>query len=188
MDIDIFKLLMLFDAVILLLRIFIKEITLSNNLKNVPHAFSSCAVLCLVPQSCWTLWDPRDCNLPGSSVNGILQVRILEWVTMPSSRGSCQPWDWSQFPHCRWILYWLRPQGCPRIPEWVAYPFSRGLSQPRNWTRARNQTGHFHHDKYKKVTSNLSFWCFFGCAVRPVGSKFPNQGLNPGHSSESTEF
>ena len=29
---------------------------------------------------------------------------------------------------------------------------------------------------------------FFGCAVRPVGSKFPKQGLNPGHSSESTEF
>ena len=34
-----------------------------------------------------------DCNLPGSSVHGILQARILEWVAMPSSRGSSQPRD-----------------------------------------------------------------------------------------------
>ena len=37
-------------------------------------------------QSCWTLCDPMGCNLPGSSVHGILQARILEWVVMPSSR------------------------------------------------------------------------------------------------------
>ena len=30
---------------------------------------------------------------------GILQARILEWVTMPSSRGSSQPMDWTQVPH-----------------------------------------------------------------------------------------
>ena len=47
-------------------------------------------VLCLVAQSCLTLCDPMDCSLPGSSVQGILQGRILEWVAMPSSRGySC---------------------------------------------------------------------------------------------------
>ena len=34
-----------------------------------------------------------DCSLPGSSVHGILQARILEWVAMPSSRGSSQPRD-----------------------------------------------------------------------------------------------
>ena len=34
-----------------------------------------------------TLWDPMDCNPPGSSVHGILQARIVEWVAMPSSRG-----------------------------------------------------------------------------------------------------
>ena len=41
-------------------------------------------------QSCPTLCDPMD---SGSSVHGILQVRILEWVAMPSSRGSLQPRD-----------------------------------------------------------------------------------------------
>ena len=38
-----------------------------------------------------TLCDPMDCSLPGSSVHGILQAKILEWVAMPSSRGSSQP-------------------------------------------------------------------------------------------------
>ena len=66
---------------------------------------------------------------------GILQARILEWVAMPSSRGSSQPRDQTQVPHCRRILYHLSHQGSPRILEWVAYPFSRGTSQPRNWTR-----------------------------------------------------
>ena len=44
-------------------------------------------------QSCPTLCDPMDCNPPGSSVHGILQARILEWVARPSSRGSSQPRD-----------------------------------------------------------------------------------------------
>ena len=42
----------------------------------------------LVAQLCLTLCDPTDCSLPGSFVHGILQTRILEWVAMPSSRGS----------------------------------------------------------------------------------------------------
>ena len=36
-------------------------------------------------QLCLILHDPMDCSPPGSSVHGILQARILEWVTMPSS-------------------------------------------------------------------------------------------------------
>ena len=47
-------------------------------------------MLCLVAQSCPTLCSPMDCLLPDSSVHGILQTRILEWVAMPSSRGSSQ--------------------------------------------------------------------------------------------------
>ena len=45
--------------------------------------------VCAQPfQSCPTLCDTMDCSSPGSSVHGILQARILEWVAMPSSRGS----------------------------------------------------------------------------------------------------
>ena len=41
-----------------------------------------------VAHSCTTLWDPMDCSLPGSSVHGIFQARILEWVAISFSRGS----------------------------------------------------------------------------------------------------
>ena len=40
-----------------------------------------------------TLQDPLDSSPPGSSVRGILQARMLEWIAMPSSRGSSQPRD-----------------------------------------------------------------------------------------------
>ena len=44
-------------------------------------------------QSCLTLCDSMDCNLPGSSANGFLQASIQEWVTMPSAKGSAQSRD-----------------------------------------------------------------------------------------------
>ena len=44
-------------------------------------------------QLCLTLCYSMDCSLPGSSAPGVLQTRILEWVAMPSSRGSSQPRD-----------------------------------------------------------------------------------------------
>ena len=55
-----------------------------------PFSFS---VLHLVVQWCLTLCDPMNCSPPGSSVLGIFQARIPEWVAMPSSRGSSQPRD-----------------------------------------------------------------------------------------------
>ena len=47
----------------------------------------------LLAQLCLTLCNPIDCSQPGSSVPGILQTRILEWVAMPTSRGSSPPRD-----------------------------------------------------------------------------------------------
>ena len=47
----------------------------------------------LVAQSCPTLCDPMDCSPPGSFVHGILQARIVAWVTIPFSRGSSRPTD-----------------------------------------------------------------------------------------------
>ena len=42
------------------------------------------------------LYDPVDCNLQGSSIHGIFQARILEWVAISFSRGSFQPRDWTR--------------------------------------------------------------------------------------------
>ena len=61
-------------------------------------------------QSCPTLCDPMDCSPPDSSVHGILQARILEWVAMPFSRGSSWPRKGTcvSYVSCtgdRWVLY-----------------------------------------------------------------------------------
>ena len=54
-----------------------------------------------VTQSCPTLCDPVDCSPPGSSVHGILQARILEWVAISFSRGSSQTRGCNPgLPHC----------------------------------------------------------------------------------------
>ena len=53
----------------------------------------------LVAQLCLTLCDPVDCSPPGSSVRGILQARILEWVAISFSRESSQPRDRTRVSH-----------------------------------------------------------------------------------------
>ena len=55
-------------------------------------------MLCLneVAQSCLILCDPMDCSLPGSSVHGIFQAKVLEWVAISFSRRSSQPRDRTQ--------------------------------------------------------------------------------------------
>ena len=68
----------------------------------------------LVAQSCPTLCDPMDYSLPGFSVHGILQARILEWVAMPFSRGSSWHRDRTMvFLLCRQMFTLWAYQGIP---------------------------------------------------------------------------
>ena len=63
-------------------------------------------------QSRQTLFEPMNCSLPGSSVHGILQSRILKWVAMPFSRGSSQPRDGtlvSCLPHRQAVFVFVFP-------------------------------------------------------------------------------
>ena len=68
-----------------------------------------------------TLLDSMEYNPPGSSVHGIFQARILEWVAMPSSRGSSQPKDLTciSYVSCigRRVLYHSRHLGS-QLPKW----------------------------------------------------------------------
>ena len=48
-------------------------------------------MVCVCAQCCLTLWNPIDCSLPGSSVHGLSQAGILEWVAISYSRGSSNP-------------------------------------------------------------------------------------------------
>ena len=77
------------------------------------HLFPFKFLVCVHAKSlqlCPTLCDPMDCSPPGSSVHAVLQARILEWVAMPSSRGSAQPRDQTCISDIssvgRQVLYW----------------------------------------------------------------------------------
>ena len=76
----------------------------------------------LVAQSCPTLCDPRDCSPLVSSVHGIFQARILEWVAISSSRGSSQRLN----PRLLYLLHWqagslpnLHYSGISLIVKWL---------------------------------------------------------------------
>ena len=90
-----------------------KEISRSLSDSNV----SKVAILmCVRAQLCPTLCDPMDCSPPRSSVHGISQARILEWVAIPLSRRNSWPKDQTCiFCIGRWILYcWATWEG----PKW----------------------------------------------------------------------
>ena len=63
----------------------------------------------VVSDSC----DPADCSLPGSSVHGILQAKMLEWVAFPSPGDLPDQGLNPGLLHCRQILYCLSKQGRP---------------------------------------------------------------------------
>ena len=75
--------------------------------------------------------DTMDFSPPGSSVHGILQARILEWVAFCFSRGSSQPRDQTQVSHTAggFFTVWAT-WGSLRKLKWVAFPFSRDLPDP----------------------------------------------------------
>ena len=75
-----------------------------------PKQVVKCVHACMLSHfSHVQLCNPMDCNPLGSSVQGVLQARILEWVAMPSSRGSSQPKDQTHISYSscigRWVLY-----------------------------------------------------------------------------------
>ena len=105
-----------------------------------------CSPCSLVTQLCLTLCNPMDCSLPGSSLHGISQAKILEWVDIAFSRGLSQPRGWNHVSCIgRWVLsHWatreapcfmafelrtiyLSPGSLPEVflPLWVPLP-SRG--------------------------------------------------------------
>ena len=119
-------------------------------------------------QSYPTLCDPMDYSLPGSSVPGILQARILEWGVMPSSRRSSWPRDqthvscigrqviyhWNHLGSLGTLMKVKVIQLCLTLCDLMDYtvygilharihPFSRGSSQSRNQTQVSCIAGGF---------------------------------------------
>ena len=98
-------------------------------LKSLCHP---CVNACML--SCAGLCNPLDCSPPGCSVQGISQARILEWVAVPSSRGSSQPRDQTLLSQASWtstqVLYHEHHLGSPSSPQECAVSGKATMTKP----------------------------------------------------------
>ena len=90
-------------------------------------------------QSCPTLCDPKDCSLPGSSVQGTLQARTLERVAMPSSREGISPTKGPnmhllQLLFCRQILYCWATRGAS-VPSTLVCFRGKQYNKTKFWVQ-----------------------------------------------------
>ena len=108
-----------------------------------------------VAQSCPTLCDSMDCSLPGSSIHGIFQARILEWIAISFSRGTSWPRNWTQVSCIvgRCFTVWATVVGmlnaqmlCFFIGSWSYHPGAGGAQERACilWTTAWSCKGSYH--------------------------------------------
>ena len=94
-------------------------------LQNADFFLLPCTYACVLSRV-QLFCDPMDCGPPGSSVYGILQARILEWVVIPFSRGSSQPKDWT-LVSCiagRFYIIWTTTEDPYDIHSYLICDFS----------------------------------------------------------------
>ena len=122
--------------------------------------------ICLHGQSYLILCDPMDYSPPGSSVHGILQERVMQWVAIPFSRGSPQPRDGTWVSCIAGRFFTAEPLGKPKINEshsvlpyscdpmdyrlhgilqtrmleWLAVPFPKDVPFLKGSSQHRDQT------------------------------------------------
>ena len=92
----------------------VARFSISRNGVKVSHLSKS---ELLFGQWCPTLCHPMDCSPPGSSLHGILQARILEWVAIPFSSRSSQPRDPTQVSHTASGFFTISKK-LPKVPSW----------------------------------------------------------------------
>ena len=145
----------------------------------------------LIVQLCVTLCDPMDCSPPGSSVQEILQARILEWLAFPFSRGSSRPRDWTRVSCITgwfftvWAMKllfhsWRKcvlmglggPQGCFRAGESFKTIRSKWKSLSPVWLLVRP---HRLHSPWNSPGQNTGVGSLF-----LLQGIFPTQGSSPG--------
>ena len=121
------------------------------------------ACLCVAVFSCGQLWDLMNYSPPGSSVHGILQARIWEWVAMPSSKGSSRPKDWT---HISCLLYW-ELGSLPLTPPGKSFPPQTREQFPiYNWLNLIKT--YFSRIRLRKTSDKEEqqvFCCFLLCWV-----------------------
>ena len=113
-------------------------------------------------QSCLSLCDPMDCSPPGSSVLGILQARILQWVTMPSSRG--------RSPGTKPKSSALQVDSLPPANPWITVNESESCSVVSDSSWPHGLYSPWNSPGQNTGVGSLSL----------LQGIFPTQGLNPG--------
>ena len=109
-------------------------------------------------KSCTTFFDPIDCNLPGTSVHGIFQARVLEWIAISFSRGSSQSRDWTQVSCIagRHFTVWAIREAHTCIASLtINIPHQNGTFV----TFAESTLRHHNHLKFI-VNITIHSWCF----------------------------
>ena len=127
----------------------------------------------LVVQLCPTLCDSMDCSLSGSSVHGIVQARILEWVAIPFSRGCSQPRDqtWVSCIAGRFFTIYTQTHTYIYILFWILFHYeSESCSVVSNFL--------WPHGLYRPWNSPGQNTKMGSCSL--LQGIFPTQGLNPG--------
>ena len=130
----------------------------------------SVKVKVLFAQSCLTLCDPMGCSTPGSSVHGILQARILEWVAIRFSRESSWPGNWTRSPSLQADSSPSEPLGKPQLflihflrqfqkEHHISYYF---LEEKLKYFRI------LHYFKYFKILKGIQSCCWFPPAFHVV--------------------
>ena len=132
--------------------------------------------MCSVAWSCPPLCSPMDCNPPGSSVHGILQAKILEWVAIPFSKGTSWPRDqtWVSCTAGRFFIVWVTSE------PWKIFMLSLKVSEHR---------GH----GVPSFVGYKNFWHLGFTYPRPpvIGSGFPQLTeltMKPSYNCLSVEF
>ena len=122
-------------------------------------------------QLCPTPWDSMDCSLPGSSVHGFLQARILEWVAMPCSRESSPPRD-SIHVFCitaRLFIHWATweaPYRKTKMPKLT--PYFSGLFPARGFQLYIPKWTQFSFSNLISISLMLSALFFFFSLSSPT--------------------
>ena len=149
----------------------IQQILAIWSLVSQPFLSPACLLVVSPAQSCPTLCDPMDCSPPGSFVHEILQARILEWISIPFSRGSSWSRDWilGLLP-CRQVLFCLSHQGSSDGFSWSCgikkvdlkkLPLHSPpicVSALSSYMSAPNSTCESHPVEGQCSTNPMSFW------------------------------
>ena len=116
-----------------------------------------------------------DCSLPGSSVHGILQARILEWIAIPFSRDISNPGIKPRSPHCRLILYCLSQHENP------SYCYFFILIEKPFWYKNNKKLL-----LWIQVSSSRNHWCFVSREMSALQFRLEDVGIwSPSGSSLS---